>query len=443
MATTGVSAPTAGLRVDLELAAARGDGAVDVATRGDSDAGLDVGGELPFEDGAVTALRMGDAVATLSPRDRVQLLLECRRVLAPGGSLLLAEPQAAQSRVALARWAALVGLDPLPPEASAPGWRTQPRDAHPAALVSIVIPSSNPRFFAECLDSAIAQTYPNFEIVVSDDCHTDAIGTLVAARTGRADIRYVKNPVRLRTRRNYEQCLALARGEYVKFLNDDDVLEPECVATLVDAFVRVPGLTLATSNRSRIDADSRALPDMPATRPAVDGDVVVDGVSLANAAIMYGLNFIGEPSTALVRKRDFALRPDIDDERPFNFNGEEVRGAVDFSMWARLLVQGNAAFFARRLSRFRSHGEQAQARGDVVARSVAGIRALQRQWVDLGLFRRWPPHLLSVRTFEEAATSADAPWRLAPVLSLPGVSGSPEDAVTAWRGTKRHAFEMA
>ena len=430
-----------GLRADLELAALRGDGAVDVATRADADAALEIGGELPFKDGAVAVLRAGDRVATLSVRDRVQLMLECRRVLAPNGQLLLAEPRAHESRAALARWAALVGLVPLPPDAPQPGWRTHPRDTDPSPLVSIVIPSSNPRFFAECIDSALAQTYPRIEIVVSDDCDTDAIGALVRSRMDGADVRYVKNPVRLRTRRNYEQCLALARGEYVKFLNDDDVLEPACVATLVDAFVRIPGLALATSNRLRIDADSRPLPDMPATRPAVDRDVVVDGVSLANAAIMYGLNFIGEPSTALVRKRDFVLRPDVDGERPFNFNGEEVRGAVDFSMWSRVLVQGDAVFFAQRLSRFRSHGEQAQARGDVVARSVAGIRALQRQWIDLGLFRRWPPHLLEVRAFEDAVASADTEWRVTRVLSLPAAASAPEDAIAAWRSTKRHAFE--
>jgi glycosyltransferase involved in cell wall biosynthesis len=375
-------------------------------------------------------------------RDRVQLLLECRRVLMPGGSLLLTEPCASETRAALARWAALVGLVSLPDDAPSPGWRAHPRVPHPAPLVSIVIPSANPRFFAECIDSAIAQTYRPVEIVVCDDCETDAIGALVSARADRADIRYVKNPMRLKTRANYEQCLALARGEYVKFLNDDDVLEPECVATLVDAFVRVPGLALATSHRLRIDAHSRPLLDMPATRPAVDRDVVIAGVSLANAAIMYGLNFIGEPSTALVRKRDFALRPDVDGERPFNFNGEEVRGAVDFAMWSRLLVQGNAAFFARRLSRFRSHGEQAQARADVVQRSIAGIRALQRHWIDLGLFRRWPPHLLQVRDFEVAAASNGAPWRLTPVLSLAVPPVAPEDALTDWRATKHHAFEI-
>ena len=441
MDTAGVTpASAAPLRADLELVAPRNDGAVDVSTRPGADVALEPGGELPFEDAAVAALRAGDGLATLSLRDRVALLIECRRVLAPGGMLRLVEPRAGESFAALARSAALAGLVPLRADESSPGWRTHPHDETASPLVSIVIPSSNPRYFAECLDSALAQTYGNVEIVVSDDCDTNAIGALVRERANRGDVRYVKNPVRLRTRRNYEQCVALARGEYVKFLNDDDVLAPECVATLVDAFVRLPGLALATSHRLRIGAASQPLVDMPATQPIIDRDVVVDGVSLANAAIMYGLNFIGEPSTALVRKRDFVPQ-DGEGERPFSFDGEEVRGAVDFAMWARVLVRGNAAFFVRRLSRFRSHGEQAQARPDVLARSVDGIRALQRRWIELGLFRRWPPHLLQVRALGQAAASSDAPWQLEPVRSLAPLAGSPDAALSAWRATPRHAFE--
>jgi glycosyltransferase involved in cell wall biosynthesis len=328
-----------------------------------------------------------------------------------------------------------VGL--LPEDGAEPGWRAAPHDDDAEPLVSIVIPSSNPRYFAECIDSALAQTYRNVEIVVSDDCPSEAIAELVRARESLAPIRYVKNAVRLMARRNFEQCMALARGTYVKFLNDDDVLEPECVATLVDAFVRIPGLTLATSNRLRIDGASRPMPDMPATRPAVDRDLVIDGVSLANAAVMYGLNFIGEPSTALLRKRDFAPRPGMDAGSPYNFNGEEVRGAVDFAMWTRVLVQGKAAFFARRLSRFRVHEEQAQARQDVVDRSIAGIRALQQQWIELGLFRRWPPHLFWARDFDGPPDE----WRLEPVRAFPPAAVPPEQALAAWRATRRHPFD--
>lgn len=434
-----MEAPLSALTADLALATRGHDGAIDVATRDDADVPLDIGGEFPFADAAVAELRMGDAAAKLGARDALQLLIECRRVLAPGARLRLVEGDAVRTRAALARWAALAGLVHLPSEATEPGWRA-PHDVDaPDALVSIVIPSSNPRYFGECIDSALAQTYRNIEIVVSDDCATDAIGALVEAREARVPIRYVKNPERLRTRGNYEQCLALAHGTYVKFLNDDDVLEADCVATMVEAFRRIPGLTLATSNRTRIGAASEVLADMPATRPAVDRDLVVDGVSLANAAIMYGLNFIGEPSTALVRKRDFALRPEIDDVGPFNFNGEAVRGAIDFAMWGRLLVQGKAAFFAKRLSRFRVHEEQAQAKEDVVARSIAGIRALQRHWIDLGLFRRWPPHLLHARDYADD----DAPWELVPVRSLPSPPGDAATALEAWRATPRHPFDTA
>jgi hypothetical protein len=433
------AAPPA-LAVDIALAEHRA-GRIDVSARENADVCLMPGEELPFEDRAVASLALGAAVASLSTRDQIQLLIECRRVLAPDGWILLAESSAAILQAQLARWAALVGLVPIPDDAARLGWTKRGHDPGAVPVVSIAIPSSNPRYFLECLDSAIAQTYQPIEIVICDDSEGETIPAMVESRAGRASIRYAKNPQRLRARMNYEKCLSLARGEYVKFLNDDDVLEPGCVAQLVNVFQQVPDLVLATSHRFRIDAQSRVIDDMPATRPIVTRDVIVDGISLANAAIMYGLNFIGEPSTAMFRKRDFERRPILDGERPFHFNGEEVRGAIDFAMWSRLLVQGNAAFLKARLSRFRVHSEQAQARPEVVARSVAGIRALQRQWVELGLFRSLPPHLLRLHSFPRSNAEADD-WRLEPVRSLSQPPVPPEEAVRAWRNTKRHAFDF-
>ena len=428
------------LAVDIGRAERR-EGRVDISTRADADVNLAPGCELPFEDRAVASLHLGSAVTAMPVRELIQLLLECRRVLAPGGRLVLDEAPADALRERLARWAALVGLVPLNEGAEHPGWTKRSRVEESAPLVTIAIPASNPRYFLEALDSAVSQTYPHLEIVVCDDSEGDAIPSMVASRAGRAELRYEKNPQRLRARRNYEKLLALARGEYVKFLNDDDVLEPDCVARLLRAFRLVPDLVLATSHRLRIDAGSRVVEDMPATRPAVARDVIVEGVSLANAVIMYGLNFIGEPSTALFRKRDFDRREFLDGDRPFHFNGEEVRGAADLAMWSRLLVQGNAVFLRDRLSRFRIHGEQAQARPDVVDRSIAGIRALQRQWVELGLFQCLPPHLLRVQTFPPGDGDGDE-WSLEPVLSLPPSTVPPEEAVRAWRSTRRHAFDV-
>jgi glycosyltransferase involved in cell wall biosynthesis len=427
------------VRSDADIALAqRRDGRIDVSGRPGADVAFEPGRELPFADRALASIALGDAVATLSLRDRLQLLIECRRVLAPGAPLLPIEPQAPQTFASLARWAALVGLVASGPPSAPVGWtkRTCLPDAAP--LVSILIPASNPRYFLESLDSAIAQTHRPLEIVVCDDSEGDQIRALAGSRAHLAPLRYEKNAQRLKARGNYEKCLSLARGEFVKFLNDDDVLEPDCVQTLAGAFRQEPDLALATSHRSRIDAHSRVVDDIPATLPIVDRDVVVDGVSLANAAIMYGLNFIGEPSTALFRRRDFDPRPHMDDDRPFHFNGEEVRGAIDLAMWSRLLVQGNAAIFERRLSRFRSHDAQAQADAAVVSRSIEGIRGLQRQWIELGLFRRLPPHLLKLRSL---ARSSEA-WAVEPLRSLRPTGVAPEDEVRSWRATPRHAFDF-
>ena len=417
--------------------AARRPGTVDVGTRADADVPFEAGGDLPFADRSVPTLWLGDAAAALPMRDQLQLMVQCRRALVPGGQLLLAESGAAATFDVLARWAALAGLVALP--APSFGWTKHGLDANPEPLVSILIISFNPRYFLECLDSAIAQSYRNIEIIICDDSRDDAISAMAASRASQADIRHVKNPERLRTRKNYIKSFSLARGEYIKFLNDDDLLAPDCVRTLLGAFLRFPDVTLATSHRLRIDAESRVIADMPATRPAVAGDRLIDGISLANAVIMHGLNFIGEPSTALFRKRDLDPRL-APDEPPFQFNGEEVRGAMDYAVWSRLLVQGNAAFFQERLSRFRAHPEQSGGKPDVIARGIRGVRALQRQWIALGLFRRYPPQLLRCQTLPPEGAPVDG-WRLEPVLSLPQSHLPPQEALRAWRAVERHAFD--
>jgi len=422
------------------LLAAPQAGVIDISARADARASFEAGGDLPFPDRSARCMLLGDAAAALSVRDQVQLLIQCRRVLRPGGQLLCVERDAAQLYESFARWAEFVGLHDLDPPETGHGWRKQPALADASPLVSILMPSSNPRYFADALDSALAQTWQHIEIVICDDCQTDEIERIATSRGGRIEIRYHRNPERLRARKNYEKCLSVARGEYVKFLNDDDLLEPDCVATMLNAFRQVPDLMLATSHRWRIDANSRVLDDMPATRPAVDRDLLVDGVTLANAVVMYGLNFIGEPSTAMFQRRSFDHRPHIDVGVPFHFNGEEVRGAIDLAMWFRLLVQGNAVFFHKRLSRFRIHSEQAQARPDVVARSVAGIRGLQKQWIELGLFRRFPPHLMLCRPFPEGV-SESREWQVEAVRSLPPSPLPADEAIHAWRTTARHPFD--
>lgn len=391
------------LRVCVADPGRRHDGMLALDTREDADVPFRLGDEFPFVDRAVAEIRAGGAVGDLDRPGQLQFLLECRRVLAPR-ALLYVAPLRSESHAGIVRLAHLAGLTAVPStEPDGLSFAKPARLVTGDPLVTIAIPAYSPRFFAAALDSALAQTYANLEIVIRDDSRDGAIESIVRSRRSRAPLDYARNPSRLGPRANYVECFERASGAFVKFLCDDDLLTPGCVANLMAAFQRVPDLTLATSRRYRIGADAELLPDQPATMPIVGADKVVSGVSLANAMLMVGLNMIGEPSTVLFRKSD------LEDQRPafFNFEGAYGRGVIDMVMWTSLLLKGDAVYLVEPQSAFRIHEEQRQHDPAVVQRAIGSIRELQAAWLALGLHRRRPPHMLSTQPYP---TQPDADW---------------------------------
>ena len=397
--------------------------------RDDADVPFRPGDDLPFEDRAVDVMACGDFVAALPRGTCIRFLLECRRVLKPGGVLSLSVASAGAASSGMADAAALTGLEPASvapvseacrqalAELRVPDERTiaveytkRDRGVSGDPLVSIVIPAYSPRFFTACLDSALAQTHANLEIVVCDDSEGSEIEAATRACANRRDVRYVRNAVRLRGRGNYTKCFESARGEFVKFLCDDDLLAPTCVASLLDAFRRAPDITLATSRRLRIDENGSRLADQPATLPIVATDTTIAGYTLANVMLMAGLNTIGEPSTVLFRKADLL------DQAPeyFRFDGVRGLGIIDMVTWAALLMKGDAVYLTESLSAFRFHAAQRQHDPAMAERNIASIRELQAVWLALELFERVPPHLILAKPFPPPA---DSDWRLQPVLS--------------------------
>jgi hypothetical protein len=77
----------------------------------------------------------------------------------------------------------------------------------------------------------------------------------------------------------------------------------------------------------------------------------------------------------------------------------------------------------------------------VVSRSIDGIRGLQRQWIELGLFRRAHPNLLETRAISRAG-QMESEWTLRPVLSFPPIGNAPAENLRRWRQTARHAFDF-
>src|SRR5437867_9152528 len=102
------------------------------------------------------------------------------------------------------------------------------------AFVSILIPAYNAEnWIADTLESAIAQTWPHKEIIVVDDGSTDE--TLAIAR------QFESNDVRVVTQPNQgaaaarNKAFSLSRGDYIQWLDADDLLSPDKVAHQMQA----------------------------------------------------------------------------------------------------------------------------------------------------------------------------------------------------------------
>lgn len=229
-----------------------------------------------------------------------------------------------------------------------------------AEPVSILIPAYNERFFAQAFASALAQRHADFEVVVCDDSPGTAIERIVRDAAS-ARVRYRRNPERLGFAGNFQQCFTEARADLVKFLNDDDRLRPDCLATLAGIFSVNPHVTLATSRRCVIDAAGRVCPDLASTQPVSAVSALMLGRELGDFVLVNALNLIGEPTTAMFRRSQLAL----EDGRLFRWGGTDYHCLADLSMWLRLLSRGFAYYHAGVLSEYRMHEGQEQDQRDM------------------------------------------------------------------------------
>jgi GT2 family glycosyltransferase len=121
------------------------------------------------------------------------------------------------------------------------GQSNRPRDAMPP-LVSVIVRSMDRPQLPDALDSISLQTYQNIEIVLVNAKGEDH--SPISDWRGRFPIRFISSQSPLSRARAANVGLQSARGDYVAFLDDDDIFYPDHVAALV--------LALQNSNKIRV-----------------------------------------------------------------------------------------------------------------------------------------------------------------------------------------------
>ena len=128
-------------------------------------------------------------------------------------------------------------------------------------LVSIGVPVYNgEKFLAASLDSILAQTYSNFELVIGDNASTDGTETICKAYAARdSRIQYLRNPSNLGAAENYNLVFHKAHGDFFKWAAHDDLIRPAFLSECVKVLRANHAAVLAFPETVLIDEDGGVL----------------------------------------------------------------------------------------------------------------------------------------------------------------------------------------
>jgi GT2 family glycosyltransferase len=196
--------------------------------------------------------------------------------------------------------------------------------------VSVCIPVHNgAAFVAGAVESVLAQTFVDFELVVLDNASTDETPSILE-RYDDVRMRVIRHASNVGAIANFNAALREARGEWVKILCADDLLYPECLDR------QLARTALSADHRPVLLSAARNIIDAAGHRwmrrgfPGPAG--LVSGSDAIRRSVRAGTNLFGEPAAVLMH-RETALRAGGFDPA--------WRFCTDLDLWVRILQYGD------------------------------------------------------------------------------------------------------
>lgn len=202
--------------------------------------------------------------------------------------------------------------------------------------ISVIIPTYNyDRFLREAIDSVLAQTYPAHEVIVVDDGSTDDTPLILAEYGDRIRVIRQQN-LGVSAARN--AGIAAARGEWVSFLDSDDVWQPRKLELDAARIAAEPDLGMVHCGAERFDHTGKTLFVFLNGR---EGWVGLDLLRLDREVI-------AAPGSGLTVRRSAAEE----------IGGYDIRieCAEDWDFCYRIACRHRAGFIPEPLARYRQHG---------------------------------------------------------------------------------------
>lgn len=235
-----------------------------------------------------------------------------------------------------------------------------------AATVSVCVPTyQGARFLSETLDSILAQDYDDFELVVCDNASTDSTPEILASYDD-PRLRVVRNTEVVDLPTNWRNAVEASTGTLVKVVCADDLLAPGVLRRQAEILQQHPEVTLVSSRRAMIDAESRV---RVASTGLGDLAGMRDGREVARSIVRRGgANPVGESAATMFRRADY--------EQVGGWDRTHVY-PMDIDLWIKLAGLGRFYGIPEPLAAFRRSDSNLSAAHS--REQYEELRALMRQ----------------------------------------------------------------
>ncbi len=175
-------------------------------------------------------------------------------------------------------------------------------------LVSIIMPSYNTgKFIKESIESVLAQSYQNWELIIVDDCSTDNTDEVVSFFADEPRIRYLKNETNSGAAVSRNRALREARGRWIAFLDSDDIWYPEKLEKQIE-FMKENNYSFSYTNYIEIDENSYPNGNFVTGPAKITKNGMYSYCWVGCLTVMYDAGFIGRVQIEDIRKNnDYAM----------------------------------------------------------------------------------------------------------------------------------------